>query len=162
MATESTPQPTPAPTTAAEAGTRLSVLAADPKWSERFFSGDIAARDEFSALTGIIAGADEAAAAMEGSTAASPIFETTSGHELPAHARAGAVAALRESGVRDEVIKQTLENTKVSVQEVAQAKQYQTMRHADKEWVSKLLAGDIAARREQMLLSIILSSEIAE
>jgi hypothetical protein len=151
-----------APDPSATAQAQLDVLVANPKFAESFFAGDVAARQQFADLTSIIAGADDVKAAMEGAATPPALFEITTGKELPARARADAVESLRGSGISDGAIEQALKGTPVSRHEMEMARRYQGARHADKEFVDKLLSGDIAARREQMLLSIILSSEIAE
>jgi hypothetical protein len=91
---------------------------------------------------------------------APPLIETVANGELPARALATTVEQMRASGLNDETIRQAVAGEPVTKQEVEMAKRYQQMKHGDAEWVRKLLAGDFVARREQLLLSIILTNPV--
>ncbi|MGH7489406.1 MAG: hypothetical protein ACREMY_27970 [bacterium] len=162
MQLERSPPPPIAPATAADARARLDVLAKNKGWADRLFANDIEARREFAELSTLAAGADDVADTLAGTIPEQPIFETTVNGALPSRTVAEVVASMREAGLADASIEQALRGGKVTSAEVAAAKAFQNMRHGDAAWVNKFLAGDYSARREHMLLSVILSSEIKD
>jgi hypothetical protein len=151
--------PTPVPPSA---NAQLDSLVHDPAWAKRFFDGDPAARTQFNDLTGKVAAVrDDVDAAIAGTAIApSPLVETVVDGELPFHARSAVIEGMRATGLNDATIAEALKGEPVTRVEVEAAKRYQAMRHADPEWVSKLLKGDWQARKEQLLLSIILTNPV--
>lgn len=77
-------------------------------------------------------------------------------------------AAARESvadvwrgwGVPEDVLQQVRERRPVSADEYKRALALKKQFHGSKDWVRKLFDGDIEARRQSALISIILGSEI--
>ncbi len=66
------------------------------------------------------------------------------------------------NGVSDGAIGEALRGDPVTRAEMAAVQAFKNMRHGDPEWVSRLLKGGYAERREHELMSIVLSSEIRE
>jgi hypothetical protein len=155
-----TSPPAVEPNAAATASAELSALMAKEGWSERFFAGHVEERRAFADLTAVIAAGDDVKAAMEGSTAEHPIVETVWDGGSPRRVLADAAETMRGSGCSDLVIEQALRGDPVTAQEREAVRRYEAMRHSDKEWVKRLLAGDADARREQLLMSVVMASEV--
>jgi hypothetical protein len=154
---------TTAPATAAEARVKLDVLKADQDWGKRLVAGDAAARQEFNQLTEKIVAtepADRLGEVLAG-RAEVPWMESLSGGELSTRDLRGLVADLRAAGLSDEAIREGIEGTTVPRAVYVAAQNLQRQRQGDAEWRAKLLAGDWAAKREQLLMSIVLSAGVA-
>jgi hypothetical protein len=156
------PAPSATPGDSIGAKARLSALAADPDWSKAFFSGDQAARAEFTRLTAQVAAGNPTADALAGAKPSETFeLETTVAGQLNTRNRADAVAGLRELGLGDDVVAQAIDGASVSPHEVAMARQAKAMRLSDKAWTDRYLAGGIAEKREMGLLNVILSGVAA-
>ncbi|WP_426608977.1 hypothetical protein [Bradyrhizobium sp. McL0616] len=94
------PPATALPSTPTEAATRLDQLKADPKWASSFVGGGPAQLQEFRDLHEIVAKGDHVDVAMSGLHPEQP----SSGHRE----MAGTAAMLRELGIDDRIIKETL------------------------------------------------------
>jgi hypothetical protein len=141
----------------ATANAQLTGLVNNKEWAAKFMAGDVEARKQFDGLTRTVAGAgDDTNAAIAGK-ATPPMIDALVEGELPFHARSAVIEDLRASGLSDAAIAEALTGTVATPAEIEQAKLYQRMRHSDPEWVKNLLAGDWQARKEQLLLSVILS-----
>ena len=151
-----------AATPAAEASVKLKGLTADKAWSEKFFAGDVAARREFAELTTAAANGDSTGEAIAGTAAAPGMIETTFGSDLNSRATVETVQLLREAGFTDATTEALFRGDKMNRQEVEMARRYQSMRHSDQSWVSRLLAGGWTEQRESMLLAAILSADVEE
>jgi hypothetical protein len=162
MQADASPPPPLVPATAADARARLDILSKDKGWADRLFAGDVTANREFKDLTALAGSADDTAEAIAGTTSPQPLFETTTGGQLPRRHVNEIVASMREAGLSDGAIGEALNGGKVTRAEMAAAKAFKNMRHGDAEWVKRFLAGSYAERRENMLLSIILTSEIKD
>jgi hypothetical protein len=151
------------PSTPNEARARLNALSSDKEWGAKFVSGDADAHQEFKGLTELSARADAETdridAVLDGK-AAVPMFETTTDGELPTRHLVSAVDGLRELGISDGAVRQALEGDKVTRAEHEMAKHHREAMHSNPDWVKKFLAGEHGARRESLLLSIILSSDV--
>jgi hypothetical protein len=66
----------------------------------------------------------------------------------------------RELGIREEVIKQTLEDHQVTQQEHDVVAKWKADRLKNSEWVKKWLSGESVQAREMMLANIVLSSNV--
>lgn len=159
MQFEASPPPPLAPATAADAARRLEILSKDKAWADRLFAGDVAANKEFKELNALAASGDDTADLIAGTATLQQPFETTIDGQLPRRVVADVVSSLRELGLSDGSIGEALNGGKFTSAELAAVKVFRNSRHGDPDWCKRLLAGDYAARREHVLLSIILSSE---
>lgn len=133
--------PSENPTTAAEAGARLDVLRQDPQRSARLFAGDVQVRREFDHLTRLVASGDKLADALAG--VEPPMNELTSGKELNARNLQSAVQDLRELGLGDQAIRDTLTDTaSLSVEDVALAMEFKQQALGNEEFVRRYFRGD--------------------
>jgi hypothetical protein len=158
------PAPPASPTTPTEARARLDHLTTDKQWAAKFEAGDADTRREFDTLTALVAEArpgDRLDDVLAG-TATLPLIETVTAGQLPTIKLMSAVDGLREAGISGDAIRQAVNGVKVSRIEYEAGKQLHAQRVSDAEWRKRLLAGDASARREMTLMSIVLSSEIAE
>jgi hypothetical protein len=141
------------PGTPTEAATRLAERRADRSWGEKLISQDASTVAEFHAL---------AKKASEGNDldlmilAAPDMPDLNIDGTLSPKKIAGEIGSLRESGLSDDVIKELLTGRTSTVAEVDAVKRFKAMRHSSKEWVDRYLAGDHDARRESMLMSMVL------
>jgi hypothetical protein len=142
--------PTVTPNAAAAASARLTGLTSDPKWSERFFAGDVEARREFAELTAAVAAGDDVSAAINGTSTAPPSIETVMNDDLPSRARTQVIDTMRDTGLSDGAIAEAFQGAKVSRQEFQAAKQYQAMRHGDQK-----LGGAAEAERQAVHAKVI-------
>jgi hypothetical protein len=149
-----------APSPAAAANAELSGLVNNKEWAAKYFAGDSAARAKFTELTTAVANSDTLPDAIAGTAVAPPLIETVVDGDLPFFARSSAIQQMRETGLSDQAILEAITgkpNTRAIVEE---AKAYQRARHGDPEWVARLLKGDFQAKKEQLLLSIILTNPV--
>jgi hypothetical protein len=151
---------TPAPpANGAEARAVLDSRIADPAWGAKLLHGDVDARREYSELRAKADAADPAdkvAAAMAGVMPDTPFQD--SGHVLMVNT----TNMLRELGIRDPVIKQTLEGYEISQEEHDVVARWKADRMKDSEWVKKWLSGEGEQAREMMLANIVLSSNVKD
>lgn len=141
------------PANLTEASARLSELGADRAWGKRLLSGDVAAAKEFDELTTMVAeGGDKVAIAMSGALPA--------GADGEMREMAGTSEMLRELGIRDDVIKQTLAGQEVTAAEYKATKVWLDQQIASREFAKKLSEGDPETRQKFMLANIVLSSGI--
>jgi hypothetical protein len=148
--------PPAAPSTPAEAATRLDQLKADPAWTNALMSGGPAQTRQFHELHELVAKGDNVDMAMAG-VMPDGIIQDSGQVEM-----AGAASMMRELGIRDEVIKEFLvghTTTKAWYDETAR---YKADKMSNPEWVKKLMSGDIEARRELFLANSILTGGIKE
>jgi hypothetical protein len=141
-----------APTTAPEAAARLSTLTANPEWGQKYLSGDVATVKEFNDLTGLVASADTAAAALAG--------KFTSPSTADAHMLGVGIENLRQIGLDDSVIKSVIDGTPVTKAEHDAVSRLMKSKMADQLWTEKLLKGDADTKKEFTLMSIVLAAEI--
>jgi len=141
------------PANAGEAQNRLDALTADKAWSEKLLSGDAATTKEFHDLATMVAdGGDHVERALAGNLPDVPDSKIKTMN--------GTVAMLRELGIRDEVIRQTLEDHEVTQAEYDATLAWQTRAMKDQFWVKAYLEGDPDAARQMMLATIVLSSTV--
>jgi hypothetical protein len=145
-------QPTP-PANAVEAGAKLTALQADKAWSEKLLSGDAAATKVWHELHGLIAsGDDRVSSAMAGALPDIPDSE----HRLMSNM----AGMLREIGINEGTIQQTLEDREVTQAEFDAVANWKAQHLHDKEWTKSWLAGDVEAAKQMVLANIVLSSSI--
>jgi hypothetical protein len=72
------------------------------------------------------------------------------------------ISMWRSYGVGEDVLAQVREGKPVSAQEYELAQHKRTALMSDRAWVGKYLDGDVKARRQMALVSIILGSKIGE
>jgi hypothetical protein len=143
------------PATATEASARLTALGADKAWAQRFYSGDIAAQKEFEDLNIMIAeGGDKIDRAMSGVLPDLPDGDLKQ--------MAGLAEMLRDIGIRDDLVRQTLSGQEVTQAEYDATKRWHDQHMRDQEFTKKWLAGDPEVAKQMTLAHIILSSEIKQ
>jgi hypothetical protein len=156
--TDTIVQPTapPAPpANAAEARTRLDGLIKDREFGAKLLSGDANANREFSELQAkadSIDPADQVAVAMSGNIGEMPDSST--------RMMANTADMLREIGIREEIIEQTLRGHEVTEQEYQLASAWKARQMKDPVFVKAYLSGDAEARQKMTLAAIILSGSI--
>jgi hypothetical protein len=147
--------PAAPPANATEASARLTALSGDKAWSGKLLSGDLTATKEFNDLTTMVAeGGDGVAVAMSG------VLPPAANGEM--REMAGLTEFLRDIGIRDEVIRETLSGGTVSQAEFEATKRWHDQHMRDQEFTKKWLAGDPEAAKQMTLAHIILSSEIKQ
>ena len=135
-----------------DAAAKLERFTQDRGKGQKLQAGDVETRREFDELVKAAADANPIEAAMTGK-----LPELPTGEQVLMKNTAG---MLKEFGIRDEVIRETLSGQPVTQAEHDATKIWRDQHLADKEYVKKWLNGDIEARKEMMLASIILSSKI--
>jgi hypothetical protein len=127
---------------------------ADPEWGAKVFAGNPEANRELRELTSKASGTDDSvvAAVMSGEPGKMPTTET--------HIMAGTAGMLREMGISEEVIEQTLKGHQVSEQEYKLTQAWKARHMKDPEFVKRFLNGDTEAREKMTLADIILSGGI--
>jgi hypothetical protein len=145
-----------APTTSAEARNRLDALVSDPAWRNKFESYDSATRAEFHALTNLSSEGGPVEHALAGIVPPGGI-NTNPGADLAQ--MADAVPFFRELGIRDEVIRELLEDRPSYPIHLRQARERKEQRMKDKAWVERWFNGGREERREMMLLNFIICTD---
>jgi hypothetical protein len=144
---------------------RLSDLSKDATWTKQLFAGDPAATKTFHELVALSESGDAVGDQLAGIVEPSetqPIFSTTVDGEWPRRVVTEVVSDLRSAGLGDQAIEQAVNGGSVSRAEFLAAQSLQSTLHSDADWRARFLAGDYQAKRDQLLLSVILSCEIAE
>jgi hypothetical protein len=151
-----TEQPT-APTTPAEAATRLDALKQDATWSRSFLDGLPAQMKEYQGLRAMIDKSENVAVDMA-------MAGEYMGMNTPEHIEMmGAASMLRQAGVRDEIVRDVLAGSHVvSKDEFAKVKQFKADKMTDPAWTKRLLSGDSEATREFHLMNIILTGGVED
>ncbi|MCS3895807.1 hypothetical protein M2171_004940 [Bradyrhizobium japonicum USDA 38] len=146
---------TPAlPSTPAEAATRLDQLKADPKWASSFVSGSPSHLQEFRDLHEIVAKGDHVDMAMSGLM---PEMPSSSHREM-----AGTASMLRELGIDDRIIKETLTGHMVTKPEYEATERWKKDAMSNPDFVKRYIGGDNEARRKMTLANIILTGGIQD
>jgi hypothetical protein len=143
------------PANAAEARTRLDGLIKDREFGAKLLSGDANANREFSELQAkadSIDPADQVAVAMSGNVGEIP--------DSDVRLMANTADMLREIGIREEVIEQTLRGHEVSPIEMKQAEAWRERAMRDQTFVKAWLSGDPEARQKMTLSAIIVSGGV--
>jgi hypothetical protein len=151
------------PETAAAASEKLGVLEATKSWTDKLLAGDAAVTQEWNGLhERVVRGDDQAKdaaslservkEAMTGDRRSMPDAETEQMNVT--------AALLRELGIRDEVVMQTLSGREVSQAEFEAVKNWKERTMRDPEFTKKYLSGDPDARQKMTLAAIVLSSNV--
>jgi hypothetical protein len=157
------PPPSVVPQDAQDARQQLDLLSRNASWAESLFKGNVETRKQFDKLVAKAADADSVGDAVAGVVEpAVPLFETTANGELPRRHVEAAISSLRDSGLNDESISQAVNLPPISRSEFMAAQALQAKLHGTAEWRGKLLSGDYESTRQHNLLSVLLSSPIAE
>src|SRR5690348_492003 len=125
---------------------------ADPSFNAKLLAGDAEARAEWQRLTVAAADADPIEAAMTGALPDMPDGDLL--------VMKNTAEMLRELGISDGVVREVLSEATYTQAEHDATKIWLKQHEADEEWCAKLKAGDIEAKKQFMLASIILSSPI--
>ncbi|HEV2156355.1 MAG TPA: hypothetical protein VGR99_18480 [Bradyrhizobium sp.] len=142
------------PATPSEAATRLDQLKSDPKWTASFLSGGQPQLQEFRDLHEIVAKGDHVDIAMSGLMPDMP----SSGHRE----MAGTAAMLRERGIDDRIIKETLTGHMVTKAEYEATERWKKDAMSNPEFVTRYLKGGTEEARKMTLANIILTGGIKE
>jgi hypothetical protein len=153
-AATTTPAAPAPPATPSEAASRLAGLKEDQSWGAKVLAQDPGALSEFHTLSKLAAQADPIDLIMSGQAANLPNMSLDGKPSLATTARE--IPALREAGISDGAIRELLEGRVPSAEEIDAVGRFRNLRHSSKEWVDRYLKGDAEARRESMLMSMVL------
>ncbi len=142
------------PDTAAAAGEKLATLQADKTWTDRLLVGDANVKQEWHRLHERAARGDEESKTAE--TLAERVTAAMTGNiqnmpDSEAELMHGTATMLRELGIRDEVIQQTLSGQEVSQAEFDAVKHWQTRALQDAALLAQTFdrpAFDVGERRQ--------------
>lgn len=149
-----TPAATPA--TPAEAATKLETLSKNSEWASKVLAGSGPHVTEFKNLIAKKSAADRLGQILDG-TFEAPLLETTINGELSSYKVGTMIADLREIGLEDAAIRQTIEAKPVSKTEFDAVKRLHADRLGNAEWTAKLLKGGATERRELTLMQVVLA-----
>jgi hypothetical protein len=146
--------PPAAPTSAVEARGRLDTLIADKDWGAKLLAGDTNANREFRDLQNMADKSDDSTIATAMSGNLGPMLDSQ------VKMLAETAGLLREAGIREEVVEQTLRGHIVTEQEAQLVSAYKSRLMKDPTFVRSFLSGDPEAKQKIMLISIIESGGI--
>jgi hypothetical protein len=126
----------------AEAQSRKAELYNNKEWRDRYFNGDVTARNEFNAITRALVPRETV-------------------HD-PFHLNNVADWAQRMGGVSEAVAQEIRDDRPVTPREREFALQKKEQMFRDKAWVARYLDGDQQARKDLMLCNIILNSRVRD
>jgi hypothetical protein len=158
--TDTTVQPgaPPAPpANAAEARTRLDALLVDKDRGAKLLAGDAEVNREYRELRAKADNpdpADTVAAAMSGNIGEVPDSEVA--------LMANTAGMLRDIGVRESIIEETLRGHEVTEQEYKLVEAWKARQMRDPVFVKAFLSGDAEARQKMTLAAIVLSGGIKD
>jgi hypothetical protein len=155
----------PAPDTLSPSAARerLEGLKQNPEWQRRFLDASGPTLREYNELSARAAEpGDRLEAAFAYDLQTAPPFETSYNGELNTWQTAKVVAALREFGLSDDNIREMDANVPIAKELHDAARRLQQQRHADPQWVDRLLKGGDAEKRELLLIKILLRHPVAE
>jgi hypothetical protein len=148
--------PTP-PANAAEARTRLDALLVDKDRGAKLLAGDAEVNREYRELRAKADNpdpADTVAAAMSGNIGEVPDSEVA--------LMANTAGMLRDIGVRESIIEETLRGHEVTEQEYKLVEAWKARQMRDPVFVKAFLSGDAEARQKMTLAAIVLSGGIKD
>jgi hypothetical protein len=146
---------------AAAATATLAERQKNPEWNAKLVStfdgADV--KREFKALMEASSkdtakGGDQLDKIIAGTAKVEP-FETTTGNQISTYNAMQTAALLREVGLTDSQIKQSLAGKPVPKAEYDAIKTMRSDRLGNKEWTAKYLSGDAQARREMALMNTV-------
>jgi len=149
-----------------EASAQLDKLMNTAKWVTRLEAGEARAKEEFTALCSVKAGADRVGEILAGNDAPLP-FQTTIGESAGGDGLTDAdlriaVKTLRAAGVNDDSVRQAIEGKPVTKAERRMVEDFKRSREGDPTWIKALFDGDLEARREHALMAIVLAAPVKE
>jgi hypothetical protein len=151
-----TPGAPPAPpANSQEARTRLDGLIKDRDWGAKLIAGDAATSREYRELRLKVDNpdpADTVAAAMAGKLGEMP--------DSSVKMMAETAGMLREIGIRESIIEETLRGHEVTQLEYDLVNAWKTRQMKDPVFVKAYLSGDEEARQKMTLAAIVLSGSI--
>ena len=133
---------------------QLDRFYADPSKRQLLEAGDGATRKEFDELAKAAANADPVEAVMKGALPEVVNSEQRLMADFADH--------LRSIGVRDEVVREALENKPITQELHNSAKDWRTAHMKDREFVKKYLEGDVEAVKLMAACHILLTLPIKE
>lgn len=145
------------PSSPAEAATRINELKADTAWRDRYLAGGLVEKYEMTALHEMILSksdnpdVDKAIAGIRDDS----VIQRSEHMEM-----IGVAGHLRELGIRDEIIRETLTGKEVTQAEYDAVARLKADRMSDHAWTKEFLAGNGQHKRDAMLMDIVLSSPI--
>jgi hypothetical protein len=151
------------PETAAAASEKLATLQADKAWTGKLLAGDATVTQEWNGLhERAHRGDDEAkeAKSLADRVTAAMTGDQRSLSDPEAKQMNSTAAMLRELGIRDEVVTQTLTGRDVTQAEFEVVKNWQTRAMRDPEFTKRYLTGDPEACQKMTLAAIVLSSNV--
>jgi len=149
--TPATPAP---PSTPAEASARLDALRSDSKWTASLLSGGPAETKEFHTLHELASKGDSVDMAIGGVLQPGVIQNSEHMQNI------GAAEMLRELGIRDDVIRETLQGKSETKPWYDETVRWKADHMSNPDWVKRLMSGDVEARRQLMLANIIITGGI--
>jgi hypothetical protein len=150
-----TVQPATPPATPAEARTRLDGLIKDREFGAKLLSNDAEANREFHDLqlkADSVDPADQVAVAMSGNIGIMP--------DSSVALMANTTSMLREIGVRESIIEETLRGHECTEQEFKLVEAWKARQMKDPTFVRAFLSGDAEAREKMTLAAIVLSGSV--
>jgi hypothetical protein len=147
--------PATPPTNAAEAQAVLNTKFADKAWGAKLLSGDGPTTTEYRGLRELINKPDptDAVKVAMSSDDKQGFIQDSSVVELR-----GAAGFLRDLGLNEQQVAETLQGKQPSEAEIQMAKAWKTQSFKSKEFVNRLFAGEPDARQQLLVANIILSS----
>jgi hypothetical protein len=148
----------------AQAAAKLSDLMNSDEWREKYLAGSGPAVRSYNELAAkkAEAEADERLDAIVAGTAEPPWLEMTTGGQITTRAAMQTAEQLRGFGMNDEQIKQVLSGARVSRAEYDAIKLLRADRMGNRDWTTKLLAGDFQAGREFALMNTVIANGYRE
>ena len=145
-------QPAAPPANAAEARAQLDTLRSNADFNAKLLAGSGPETNQWRDLHTMIAAGDNVEIALSGALPDVPDSELKT--------MAGTAQFLKELGINEGTIRQTLSDYEVTQAEFDAVTAFKAERFRDAEWKKRLLAGDGLAVRELTLSNIVLSSTI--
>ena len=154
MSEQQQQQPAAAATNAAEARVQLDSLRSNADFNAKLLAGSGPETNQWRDLHTMIAADDNIELAIAG---ALPDVPDSDLKHL-----AGTAQILKELGINEGTIRQTLENRPVTQQEHDAVAALKIQKLRDHEWTKALLSGDAQATKDFTLMGIVLSSPIKQ
>jgi hypothetical protein len=157
LAPPSPPPPPTMPISPADAATRINELKADKAFVDRYLAGGLVEKREMTALHEMILSksdnpdVDKAIAGIRDDG----VIQRSEHMQM-----IGVAGMLRELGIRDEIIRETLTGKEVTQAEHDAVARLKADRMSDHAWTKEYLNGSNSHKREMMLISIALSSPV--
>jgi len=139
--------------TAAEATTKLADLTANHEWSTKLLAGDGPTVKEFHALSAAKTQTDRTDAALAG-TLQTGAWDISVDGKLSARNLMDGIQHLRDLNIEDKQIERLLKDEPISAADRSWVEGYEREMLGNKEFTTRYLSGDLAARREITLIKL--------